>query len=361
MILQLLNPIYTNMCKVYNQVGCLTDIDQHLNKHQISQYRTLDELMEFEYNYPLARNQIITEHTALVEQEKIKLYNEIELLKSSIEKKKAEIKDQIFQKISALNNELSDQPAIPLNFIQNLSSNLKKTWLSLKIWLYQILSKLNIWLSIRHINKELDQKNKRYNYIHSHFDDAVLASGDHQLSSIDYVHNVIQEIESKIYGALGELRVQDELKKLSDEHILINDFKIEFSKSLYNKAENDHIKTAQIDHLLVSPAGIFIIETKNWSKQSINNTELRSPVLQIKRSNYALHALLNWDKSVMRKLVRWHHWGDKKIPVRNLIVFMNYKPDEEFQYVKIETVNRILGYIKYFKPFFSSFGNRSHR
>ena len=46
--------------------------------------------------------------------------------------------------------------------------------------------------------------------------------------------------------------------------------------------------------------------------------------------------------------------GDRKIPLRNLIVLTNLKPKEEFQYVKILTVNEILGYVNYFKPTFSS-------
>ena len=32
----------------------------------------------------------------------------------------------------------------------------------------------------------------------------------------------------------------------------------------------------------------------------------------------------------------------------------NTKPNEEFQYVKILTVNELLGYINYFKPIFSN-------
>ena len=49
-----------------------------------------------------------------------------------------------------------------------------------------------------------------------------------------------------------------------------------------------------------------------------------------------------------------HHWGDKKISIKNLIVLTNTKPKEEFQYVKILTLKELLGYINYFKPTFSS-------
>jgi hypothetical protein len=49
-----------------------------------------------------------------------------------------------------------------------------------------------------------------------------------------------------------------------------------------------------------------------------------------------------------------HHWGNRKIPIRNLIVLTKVKPKEEFQYVKILTLHELIGYIKYFEPTFSS-------
>jgi len=48
-----------------------------------------------------------------------------------------------------------------------------------------------------------------------------------------------------------------------------------------------------------------------------------------------------------------HHWGKRKIPIRNLIVLTGAKPREEFQFVKILTVGELLRYIRYFKPVFS--------
>jgi hypothetical protein len=68
-----------------------------------------------------------------------------------------------------------------------------------------------------------------------------------------------------IYGAVGKQKVVDTLKVLSDDFILINDFNISFSQALFYKQEADYIKSLQVDHFLIGPTGIFIIETKNWS------------------------------------------------------------------------------------------------
>jgi len=134
---------------------------------------------------------------------------------------------------------------------------------------------------------------------------------------------------------------------------LINDFSVSFSPAIYNRQENDYIKSVQIDHILVGPAGIFLIETKNWSEKSLQNLSLRSPVEQIKRTSFALFYLLNNDMSSYHLSLDAHHWGDKKIPIKNLIVLTNTKPKEEFQFVKILTVSELLGYVNYFKPIFS--------
>ena len=145
------------------------------------------------------------------------------------------------------------------------------------------------------------------------------------------------------------------MENLSDENVLINDFALSFHPAIYNRQENDYIKSIQIDHILVSPSGIFLIETKNWSEESLNNLSLRSPVEQIKRTNFALFKILSEEITNHTNLNLYqHHWGDKKIPIRNLIVLTNLKPKEEFQYVKILTVNEILGYVNYFNPIFSS-------
>ena len=85
----------------------------------------------------------------------------------------------------------------------------------------------------------------------------------------------------------------------------------------------------------------------------MENLSLLSPVRQIKRSSYALYRLLNNEMSNDRIGLDSHHWGDKKIPVKNLIVLTNRRPSEEFQFVKILTLNELLGYINYFEPTFS--------
>ena len=153
---------------------------------------------------------------------------------------------------------------------------------------------------------------------------------------------------------MGEQKVVKELEKLSNEYILINDFALSFPRPVYNQQENDYIRSIQIDHLLISRSGIFLIETKNWSQRSQQNWQLRSPVAQIRRANFALFKIVVGGLASNDLYLNQHHWGDRKIPIRNLIVLTTTKPAEEFQHVKVLTLHELLNYVTYFKPTFST-------
>lgn len=65
----------------------------------------------------------------------------------------------------------------------------------------------------------------------------------------------------RIIGWFGEHWVKKELKKLSSEYKIINDLMIETRDKL----------THQIDHIIVSKYGIFVIETKQYNGYIIGN------------------------------------------------------------------------------------------
>ena len=167
---------------------------------------------------------------------------------------------------------------------------------------------------------------------------------------LDFTKEVVDGLYTLIAGAIGENSVVNELQKLSDNYYLINDFSVVFNPPIYNKKDNDRIFSIQIDHLLICQSGVFLLETKNWSKQSIKNLDLRSPVEQTLRTSYALFVLLNSESNI--NLTR-HHWGSKKIPIRNIIIMTNEKPKEEFMHVKVLSLNELNGYIKYFDQIFN--------
>jgi len=73
------------------------------------------------------------------------------------------------------------------------------------------------------------------------------------------------------HGIEGEIKNSDRLERgLDDDYFIINDVDLKFGR-----------KKSQIDHIVVGPNGVFVIETKNWRGKLIGN-ETNSSWTQIK-------------------------------------------------------------------------------
>ena len=170
------------------------------------------------------------------------------------------------------------------------------------------------------------------------------------IKELERIRTNLQELNHIIAGAVGENLVVKEIKKLNDDFILINDFALDITPPIiYDKKP---ILSFQIDHLLICTKGIFNLETKNWSNKSIRNLDLRSPVEQIRRSSYALFKLLNDGLENNYIFLKPHHWGDRKIQIRNVIVMIKNKPRNNFKFVTIKKVDELNGYLNYLEPIY---------
>jgi len=178
----------------------------------------------------------------------------------------------------------------------------------------------------------------------------VLTRSEKEMNQLTQIKEVITNLNPQIAGAIGENLVVNELKKLSDDYILINNFSLALDTPLYYKKDKSKIRSIQIDHLLISKAGIFILETKNWGRRTIRSSNFGSPVAQINKSSYALNVLLSKRNINLKK----HAWGaNKEIPIRNILVMINKKPNGQFKHVKIKTLKELNAYIEYFDPIFN--------
>jgi len=343
------------MCKVHNSVGCLTTIKRHLKRHNIHEFSSLNEVISFQKNFPTLRQQIISDHEQLIEKEKVTLAVEISQLDNTIKTDKVYFESYFLSEIEEVKQKLTSlSVSTGLNFIKRLVNYTKRRIYTKKLQDLEANLNDNVTYAIRELVGQHQDKINRHNYISMYFSNAVKESSLRMLKELEYKQRVIDEVKNSIYGALGEHKVVKEIEKLSDENVLINDFSLSFHPAIYNRQENDYIKSIQINHLLVTPSGLFLIETKNWSEKSLASLDLRSPVQQVKRTNFALFKTLTDNISRGRLRLQQHHWGDRKIPIRNLIVLTNSKPNDEFQYVKVLTVSELLNYIGYFKPIFTS-------
>lgn len=343
------------MCRTYNAIGSLTTLKLLLEENNIRDFKSLKEVMNFQSAYPTIRQKIVADHEKLIENEREVLHVELKQLDTTIEIQKQEAEQKLINEIDCLKKQLK-------SLADDQSTTLYQ---KLKMPIVQFVSKrkishkerdfeIRVKESIIDLIEEQHIKKKRYEFISTQFEKAVEQSAGTDLLDIEKKKTLIDKSNNYIYGALGEQKVVKTLEALSDDYFLINDFDITFSTAFYNRQQNDYIKSIQIDHLLVAPSGIFLIETKNWSEKSLKDLSLRSPVQQIRRTSFALFKLLNNEIADYHFRLANHHWGERKISIKNLVVLTNIKPKEEFQYVKVLTLNELINYVNYFKPIFSS-------
>ncbi|MBL7816739.1 MAG: NERD domain-containing protein [Saprospiraceae bacterium] len=343
------------MCKVYNTIGSLTTLKDHLYRQNIYDFKSVKEVLEFQKLYVIHRQQVISHHKDLIEQEKNKLQLDIQQLDTTIDSQKLQLEQELSDEIDKLRQRFdTSTDTISKSYIHKFAKYLQQQYYGNKIHAEETLLNIKYQKAIQKLTDLYERKKYRYQYILSHFDDAVRHSYSEALMELERKKAIIDGLNSFIYGALGEHKVVKTLESLSDDYFLINDFSISFSSPIYNRQEDDYIISIQIDHVLIAPSGIFLIETKNWSEKSLENFSLRSPVEQIKRTSFAMFKLFNHERIHHFLHLDAHHWGNKKIPMKNLIILMNTKPKEEFQFVKILTLNELVSYVQYFKPIFTA-------
>ncbi|MBL7772497.1 MAG: NERD domain-containing protein [Chitinophagaceae bacterium] len=343
------------MSKTYNTIGCLSTIKSKLAENDIHDFKSVKELLDFRDAYSLTRQHIITLHEQHIENEKLILSADLKQLDIDIEAHKQHTRKILTNEIEELTQREEDMS------FSSSSHIFSKLLIRYKRWNYQKLIKRlmsNLEHKVSNSTEELvalhNAKKVRYQFIQSHFKESVMHSAQQEIATLDRKKRVIDGLNSFIYGAIGEQQVVKTLEALSDDYHIINDFFFIFDKPIYYKEEGSYITSIQIDHLLVAPSGVFLIETKNWNEKSLRNTDLRSPVKQIKRSSFALFTLLHNENSNIQGNLSYHSWGHKKIPIKNLLVFTNSVPKEQFQFVKILALHQLISYVNYFKPIFSS-------
>jgi hypothetical protein len=343
------------MTIVEGQIEPLKRLKETLSRSGITRFNSLGEIDRFIKNYETERKQLPSRIEGALEAEIQDMHATLARHQQIYEELKADIRNEIRQKAQELEVETRkarDKSKRNLFYrivyflkIKNLSrrrSNLENN-------LESIIKK-------RTSNAEGEVAKLKIEIAHCLENKRQLISErcKESLEELAYTKEVVDGLYTLIAGAIGESSVVRTLQQLSDHSYLFNDFSLNFDPPIYNKNENDRIFSIQIDHLLVCRSGVFLLETKNWSRRSLENLDLRSPVKQILRTSYALFVLLNSDSKFNDINLEHHHWGSKKIPIRNIIVMTNEKPKEEFKHVKVLSLGELNGYIQYFEQLFSA-------
>lgn len=333
------------MATIYGKLGSLTELFYKLNRYGIDSITSLEDILLFKNNFNNAPTKILQSKRA-------------ELLDNIFELNK-----QLIQYSTDYKNKLDVRETQLKNEIYEIGMWLREYDIKSKQWHYKILNfykhlklkkRVNILkyrfeeelrrLLIGDINRITAIKNE-IEYKKTNTDKLVHEMSESEIKKLNLINSIIEENKTILCGAIGENNAQKELQKLPSTYAIINDFRREFDRPLYYKKNDDYIYSVQIDHIVVGPTGVFIIETKNWSQNSVNNLDLFSPVKQLHRSSYAIFLLLNKLVNTSELDSFNNHWGAQKISPKNIILMMNHKPSQEFQYVRVLTLPEVNRYI----------------
>lgn len=341
------------MARIIGKIESLKALRLKLNDKKIYRFNSISDINKF-------RKEFKHESEKVLKSSEIELLEEIKLKKNRIidnnNKLKSKKKDLIYEldtKIYEYSKRHKLLDSKHTNFFNNLIIQFQIKRLIKKNEYLQNNYDNIILNKTQRIEKVIQKDSEDIDYLTNNKRDVIIERSRVGIDNLLYIRDTLNELHPLIAGAIGENLVVKEIKKLPDDFVLINDFVLEFDPPIYNKQNNDRIFSIQLDHLLISRAGIFILETKNWSEKSIKSFNLRSPVEQILRSSYALFVYINSIVDESYHLLDKHHWGEKKISIRNVIIMVNNKPKNEFKFVKIVTLNELNGYLNYFEPIFT--------
>jgi hypothetical protein len=184
---------------------------------------------------------------------------------------------------------------------------------------------------------------RKLNYYTNNFEIVISEKSQPFINKIEYTISVLNNLSPLIYGCVGEIKAINLFKNLPEQYYVINDFRERFNPPIYNRNENDKIFSIQLDHIIIGPTGVYLIETKYWNQKSIENNQLFSPVKQLKRGSYALFIIIN--DCVKNKKLFSNNWGTIKISVFSILLMMNAITNEQFQYVKVLNESNLVNYI----------------
>ncbi len=251
---------------------------------------TLKDVYHFHKNY----------ETILAETE-IAARNQQEQRLSQIIREEEGLESQLKAGIAQQTIEVEKHIDTIKNQIQNSDNFFRKLILQFQYWLEVRSRSSKIQRPFSGLSKELRQVKTRKETLIQYKDKNI----QNERNRVSDSYQFLEQNKSFLIGAQGEELVIKTLSQLPEDYHILNDVNLHFNPPLYWKEKKNHILSSQIDHIVVGPTGIFLIETKKW-KQSDVELKNEDLIFQVRRSSYALwRYLINYYRR-KEKLKIWN-------------------------------------------------------
>jgi len=134
---------------------------------------------------------------------------------------------------------------------------------------------------------------------------ALYRADSHYSSALDQTIARVRSLlkSAELAGAEAELVVIDRLRMLPSSAVVFNDVQLEATRHIH--FDGTALMSAQIDHVVLTPAGVFIIETKRWSHRFVQSGDFYDPFAQVSRASYLCYDLLreSFGKTRVRSII----------------------------------------------------------
>jgi len=338
------------VAQIFRQIESTKTLRKELDYRRISMFNSIREIEDFKRNYESIKVEILAQAQISIQKEIAQKSTELEKLelelKAAVRNEEEKVKSAIHRldvKITELTERLNKQ-----TFLRRLFLTISRWQQNFKLHQLRNNSDRIIFKRTSLIQRKVKNLHSHVDFLNTNTEKIISERCENDLSELNRTKQAISDLRTIIAGAKGEYAVEQELKKLPDNFYVINDYRLNFTRPIINKKNGDKIFSIQIDHLVVSPGGIFLLETKNWSNRSIRSLNLRSPIDQIQRSSYALFVFINNNISLNS-----HHWGSKQISLKSVLVMVGATTNQKFQFVKIKELKALNRYLKYFEPIYT--------
>lgn len=323
---------------IYNGSGAFKDLLENLKNNSITCFSSIGEMIDFKKNYQFQ----IKKYT---KEKRIEIQNEIQKLNKDKNDLSKEYSELISKKRFFLNNQKDKYEESIANHKHTFMGFIKKIFLKNKLKrLNQNFEKILNKPFKGYVSK-INKLENNINYLKNHTEEELKNRIHSFVMKTEYTVQQLDLNKSLIYGSIGELKAINVFKNLPNGYHVINDVRKEFHPPLYNKREADRIYSTQIDHVIVGPTGVYVIETKYWNSKSIKSEYLFSPIKQVRRGGFALFVLLNKNIRNSGRNPFLSHWGKSKVSVNNILLMTKVSTREQFQFVKILTLSNLINYI----------------
>ena len=261
---------------------------------------TLEEIQHFYDHY----DEILTESRLTVEKQQneiiLGLSNDEILLTRQLQDAIAHHTDIVDKEIDELNRHITEENGF-----------FRKIGYRMQHWYAIAFRERHIHSPCKNLANDLQTVQSRKNH-HINTKESVIRRECYNITSS---YEFLKTNESFLIGAQGEEAVISALARLPDEFHVLNDVNLHFHKAIHWRERDEYIKNCQIDHIVVGPTGVFLLETKNWKSSDI---ELKSDKLkhQVRRASLAL-----W------YFTKDYYYGKKDQPkIFNVIISLNGSP-----------------------------------